>query len=91
MNQDVENVYRTVIGSGGVVFENFPVSMYDGQEFYRMRDEWLVERIETFVPKCLRRAARFDCRLIRAFHEEPNRDPSESESNIMKWLQRMHL
>lgn len=90
MNQDVENVYRTVTGSGGMVFENFPVHLYDGQEFYRMRDEWLLNRIETLVPKCLRQAVRLDCRLIRGFHEEPSREPSESETKIMKWLQKMY-
>lgn len=83
-------MHRTVVGSGGMVFENFPVYIYNGQEYTLMRDEWLIEQIETSVPKEIRQAARFDCRLIRGFHEELRRaEPSESETKIMKWLQSM--
>ncbi|QSO48776.1 hypothetical protein [Alicyclobacillus mengziensis] len=90
MNQDVEKVYRTVTGLRGVVFENFPVYRYDGQDFYLMRDEWLAERIEKLVPENLRPAARFDCRYIPEFHEAlQGGELSKSETKIMKWLQTM--
>lgn len=90
MNQDVEKAYRTVTGSRGVVFENFPVYRYDGQEFYLMRDEWLAERIEKLVPENLRSAVRLDCRYIPEFHEAlPGGELSMSETKIIKWLQTM--
>lgn len=88
MNQDVEKVEQTIEGTLGVIFENFPVYRYNGEDYTLMRDEWLAGQIEMFVPKEIRQAARFDCRFIPGFHEDlPREEPTELELKIMKWLQ----
>ncbi len=79
---------QTIEGTLGVIFENFPVCLYNGEVYTLMRDEWLAGQIEMFVPKEIRHAARFDCRLISGFHEDlPREEPTELELKIMKWLQ----
>lgn len=81
---------QSIEGPQGVRFENFPVYRYNGEDYTLMRDEWLVEQIEMFVPKEIRHAAWFDCRLIPEFHEAlPCAETTELEKKIIKWLQTM--
>jgi hypothetical protein len=83
-----KKVLKTVVREG-VTFDNYPTYV-DGAygDSYLMRDEVLAERIARCIPNDLRRAARFDCALIKAFQEEvPDESPTEQEKQVLQWLE----
>lgn len=84
-------ILKTIVRSeNGVVFENFPVYHYNGEDHFVMRDDELARQIEDNIPENIRHAVRVDCSLIPGFQEELDKaPPTEREKRILDWLDDM--